>query len=257
MKQEEIPLRRADGSTMRTRLYLAEGFPQPMPAVVVIFDVFGMTHDLDRVAARFAAEGYCVLIPDLFDHPGPRIFCVVSAVRSAMRGTGREFDDIKVARDYLNSRPEIDSQRVAIAGFCLGGGFAIVLGSSGMYKVSAPFYGEVPRKIDALRGSCPMVASYGQRDRPSMVQSAHRLEAFLEELQVPHDLKIYPDAGHSFMNRHTGFLAEKIAPHLPMHSEYHEPSAEDAWRRLFSFFAVHLNERPAPTAPAYSSSPLA
>ncbi len=240
LKQETLALPRADSSSMRAELFLPDSQASAVPAVVLIFDVFGITPDLARIAGRFVTEGYAVIVPDLFDHPGPKFFCVVSAIRSSMRGQGREFDDIEIARKYLLSRPEINSRKIAIAGFCLGGGFAILLANSGVYKVCAPFYGQVPKSIDRLRGSCPMVASYGLRDLGSMVNSGKRLEGFLEELNIPHDVKFYPDAGHGFMHHNTGFLAEKIAPHLPIHAEYHEASSEDAFRRIFSFFKTYL-----------------
>jgi carboxymethylenebutenolidase len=240
MKQETLALARPNNSSMRAELFLPDSQAPPAPAVVLIFDVFGITPDLARIAGRFVAEGYAVIVPDIFDHPGPKFFCVVSAIRSSMRGEGREFEDIELARKYLLSRSEIDPGKIAIAGFCLGGGFAILLANSGAYKVSAPFYGEVPKSIDKLRGSCPMVASYGLRDTGSMVKSGKRLEGFLNELNIPHDVKFYPDAGHGFMHHNTGFLAEKIAPHLPIHAEYHEASAEDAFCRIFSFFKTHL-----------------
>jgi len=51
-----------------------------------------------------------------------------------------------------------------------------------------------------LRGSCPIVASYGRRDR-GLPGRAARLEQALSELEVPHDVKEYPDAGHAFLNR--------------------------------------------------------
>src|SRR5262249_51793661 len=178
---------------------------------------------------------------DLCVRREPRLMCVVRALRASVRGSGRELEDIDVARNYLVERPEVDSRRIAITGFCMGGGFAIVLAGRGLFKVSAPFYGEVPKDAEAVRGSCPVVASYGERDRAAMVESGRRLRSHLEQLGVPHDVKIYPDAGHSFMNRNTGFLAEKIAPHLPMHSEYHHESAEDAWRRVFAFFRTYLS----------------
>jgi len=235
-----IVLNRAAGSKMHARFFLPEAAGQPVPAVVLIFDVFGITADLSRIAGRFVDEGYAVIIPDLFDRPEPRLICVVRALRSSVRGSGREFEDIMLAREYLATRREVDSRRIAITGFCMGGGFAIVLANSRMFKVSAPFYGEVPREVSALRGSCPVVASYGERDSAAMVKSGKRLKSYLEELGVPHDVKFYPDAGHSFMNRNTGFLAEKIGPRLPMHAEYHQASAEDAWRRVFSFFETYL-----------------
>jgi len=240
-KQETVVLTRRNGQQMQARLFLPEPVERPVPAVVVIFDVFGMTDDLTRIAGRFVAEGYGVIVPDLFDRPELRLACVVRALRSSVRGSGREYEDIELARAYLISRPEVDSGKIGVTGFCMGGGFAVVLAGRGLFKVSAPFYGEVPKDAETLRGSCPVVASYGERDRAAMVECGRRLRSHLEELGIPHDVKFYPDAGHSFMNQNIGFLAQKIAPHLPMHAEYHHESAEDAWRRVFAFFQKYLN----------------
>src|SRR5262249_11020723 len=148
---------------------LPERVERPVPAVVVIFDVFGMTADLNRIAGRFVEEGYGVIIPDLFDRPELKLVCVVRALRSSLRGSGREYADIELAREYLASRSDVDSAKIAITGFCMGGGFAIVLAGQGLFKVSAPFYGEVPNEAETLRGSCPVVASYGARDSAAMV----------------------------------------------------------------------------------------
>lgn len=245
MRQTDVSIRRADGSAMDAMYCLPDTVqPQGLPAVLVIFDVFGMTADLVRIAGRFVERGYAVLVPNLYDRPELRLMCVVRAVRSVLRGSGREFDDLRAAREFLGARKEIDASRIAVTGFCMGGGFAVYLGASGLYRVTAPFYGETPKSIEALRGSCPVIASFGGRDSSRMMAAGQRLQSHLTELGVPHDLKVYPEAGHSFMNRNTGFLAEKVAPHLSMHAEYHEASAEDAWRRLFSFFDEHMAPRP-------------
>ena len=240
MKEETVALVRVKGRPMHARFFLPEVVTSRLPGVVVIFDIFGMTADLNRIASRFVEETYAVIVPDLFDRREPRLSCVVRALRSSVQGSGREYEDIELARQYLLRRPEVDPHRIAITGFCMGGSFAVVLAGRGMFKVSAPFYGEVSKNPQMLRESCPVVASYGARDSAAMIDSGKRLEAQLVRLGVPHDVKFYPEAGHSFMNRNTGFLAEKIAPHLPMHAEYHHESAEDAWRRLFSFFQTHL-----------------
>ena len=242
MQQSHVSIARTDGTAMKALYCLPDAAHGPLPAVLVIFDVFGMTADLSRIAGRFVEQGYAVLVPDLFDRPEMRFLCVVRAIGSLQRGSGREFDDLRAARAFLGARPEIDSSRVAVTGFCMGGGFAVYLGTSGLYRVTAPFYGDTPKNMEALRGSCPVIASYGARDAKRMISAGQRLESHLQALGVPHEVKFYPEAGHSFMNRNTGFMAEKVAPKLPMHAEYHEPSAEDAWRRLFSFLDTHMNQ---------------
>ena len=86
--------------------------------------------------------------------------------------------------------------------------------------------------------SCETAASILARDR-MMPGRARKLEAALASLNIAHDVKEYPDAGHSFMNRiNAGPL---FAPLLHLTGfDYHHPSAEDAWRRIFIFFDDHL-----------------
>ena len=99
----------------------------------------------------------------------------------------------------------------------------------------------------ALAGVCPVVASYGGRDR-IFAPGAPRLEQALKALGVEHDLEVYPDAGHSFMNEH-GPVLRRIEKLLPTHGGFHGPSAEDAWRRMIAFFGRHLDAS-GPGAPA-------
>ena len=66
-----------------------------------------------------------------------------------------------------------------------------------------------------------------------------RLDALLDAVGVDHDVKTYPEAGHSFMSRH-GPLLTAIERRLPVHGGFHEASAEDAWSRTLAFFARHL-----------------
>ena len=74
-----------------------------------------------------------------------------------------------------------------------------------------------------------------------MPGAAARLEEVLTDLGVEHDVHEYPDAGHSFLNRHRTGVAlthlERIAG-----LAHHHPSAEDAWGRISRFFATHLGE---------------
>jgi carboxymethylenebutenolidase len=59
---------------------------------------------------------------------------------------------------------------------------------------------------------------------------------------VDHDIKVYPEAGHGFINNHD--LAD-MTPLLTFLNKisgtrYHEPSAADAHRRIAAFFSRHL-----------------
>ena len=126
----------------------------------------------------------------------------------------------------------------------MGGGFALLSAPRYPFAASSVNYGEVPKEAaHRLAGSCPIVASYGRRDR-SLPGRAERLQTALAELDIEHDVKEYPDAGHSFLNRiNAGPLLGSVVRLAAFN--YHHPSAEDAWRRILTFFDAHL-DRPGP-----------
>ena len=125
-------------------------------------------------------------------------------------------------------------------GFCLGGGFALLCAPRGQYAAASVNYGEVPSDAETvLAGSCPIVASYGGRD-PMGTAAPKRLEAALTELGVPHDVKVYPAAGHSFMSPKPASLAPLVAL---ARLNYDKEAAEEAWQRIFAFFGTHLGSR--------------
>jgi carboxymethylenebutenolidase len=223
-------------STGELRGYVATPTtPGPWPGVVVIHEVYGLTDDIRHQADRFAAEGYLAFAPDLFSYGfTPR--CLVSTLRTMLtQGGGRAIEDIEAARAYLLGRDDCTG-KVGVIGFCMGGGFAILMATRG-FDVAAPNYGIVPKDAEAaLRGSCAMVASYGAKDR-GFKGAAAKLEKALTVHGVDHDVKEYANAGHAFMTGHTGkwTFAERI-PGMG----YVPDAADDAWQRVFAFFSTHL-----------------
>ncbi len=209
----------------------------PWPGVVVIHEAFGLNDDIRGIADRFAAEGYLTFAPDLMA-TGLKIACMVKLARSMSSGEGQPSEQILGVRDWLKGRDDCTG-RVGIAGFCLGGGFAIVLANRG-FDAAAAQYGRLPRNLAAaMAGSCPMVASYGGRDG-SLKGAAAKLDRALTVADVPHDVKEYPEAGHSFMNQAEGPAWLKPFAR-PMHVGYVDTAATDAWNRILAMFAESLS----------------
>ncbi len=212
--------------------------PGPWPGVVMLHEAFGIDDVLRRQADRLASAGYVVFAPDLLGQ-GLRIRCIKALASSLISQSGRPFEVVEAVRQHLLADPG-STDRAGVIGFCMGGGFALVLAARG-FDASAVNYGMVPEDLDAvLEGACPIVASYGGRDK-MLAREMPRLQAGLTEHQVPHDLEIYPDAGHSFMNDAVVGPAV-LHPLMKIAHLGPEPvAAAGAWRRIEDFFGVHLS----------------
>jgi carboxymethylenebutenolidase len=65
--------------------------------------------------------------------------------------------------------------------------------------------------------------------------------------RLDHDIKVYPDAGHGFLNDHDPddlTLVDKVIAKLAA-AGYHEPSTRDARHRILAFFRTYLADAPA------------
>jgi carboxymethylenebutenolidase len=210
--------------------------PGPHPAVIVIHEAFGLNSDIRRIADRFASEGYLAIAPDLLE--GGKVTCIAQAMRTLQKGEGPLVDMAEQVADWLEGRNDVIPGRIGVTGFCMGGGFAYLLGLTGKVRAIAPNYGQPPPS-DRLEQSCPVVASYGGRDR-MFAKYASQVEETLTRAEVAHDVKSYPDAGHSFMNRPEGHIVMKALSRPLIRAGYRQDSAEDAWRRILAFFAEHV-----------------
>jgi carboxymethylenebutenolidase len=228
-----------DGAQLRGELFAARG-AGPHPGVVVLHESFGLNDDIRRIAGRFAAAGYTALAPDLYSH-GRRIVCLSRVLVDMVAGAvAREVRDVHAARRALAEQPRVDGERIAVAGFCQGGGFALIAGTQPGFAAAAVNYGVVPGDRSALDGSCPVVGSYGARDKIAGGAMARRLEKHLGALGVPHDVKTYEHAGHSFFSQVDGWQGWLARMPSPMAVGYDEQAAEDGWERMLAFFAEHV-----------------
>ncbi len=212
----------------------------PWPGVVVISDASGMNADLRFQTDWLASEGYLAAAPDLLNG-GTILKCLREIFADMLAWQGKVSAQIVSVRDWL-AQHERCTGKIGVIGFCMGGSFALMLAPSHGFAASSVNYGALTKEIEALlTDACPIVASYGARDR-SLRGTAARLEQVLRTAGVAHDVKEYPDAGHGFLNNHGPGevpLILRVAGSF-VHTAYHEPSAQDARRRIVAFFAQHL-----------------
>jgi carboxymethylenebutenolidase len=213
-------------STLEAYLTTPEG-AGPFPAVVVIHEIFGLNDNIRDIARRFATEGYVALAVDLFAGRN-RMVCMFRFMGGMFTNSlnHQGIKDLKAALTYLAQQPGVDAQRLGAIGFCMGGGFAIGWACSDYrLKVIAPFYGSNPRPLEAVARSCPVVGSYPEKDFTAGM--GRKLDKVLDEYHIEHDIKVYPEAKHSFFNDGRP-------------SNYNAEASADAWPRTLAFFKERL-----------------
>lgn len=230
-----IPLE--SGEHIPGRLAVPQG-KGPFPAVVIVHEVFGIDESMTAHITRMASAGYLVLMPDLYSRGGMRK-CLKATFRALVDGTGQAYQDIEAAKNYLLSRPDCTG-KIGVMGFCMGGGFALQLVNKG-YDAAAVNYGQAAKDLDAqLQGSCPIVASFGGKDL-SLKGAGPKLEAALTKAGIPHDVKVYPEASHAFMNpTQAGPKALRPLMNTVVGFKPRPEEAANAWQRIERFFGEHL-----------------
>lgn len=218
------------------------------PTVIVVSEVFGVHEWVRDIARRFAKAGYVAIAPNFFFRadpqntlPGlmdfPAIFKIV-----ATAGNEQVMGDVGDTLTWLKSHSYVDAKRIALTGYCWGGGVAWMAAERfSDLKAAGAWYGTLaprpagtplaePGRKWPIEGvadlKAPVLGLYAGKDKGIPVADVEAMRAALAKAgKTDSQLILYPDADH-------GFLAD-------YRPSYNEAAAKDAWSRLLAFFKAH------------------
>lgn len=197
------------------------------PAVVLIQEWWGLVPHIKDVAERFAREGFVALAPDLYH--GEKTTEPDEARKLAMAlDKQRAVAEIAAGTHYLQKMANVEPKKIGVVGWCMGGGLALSTAvHDGDIGAAVAFYGRPLDAQDTANLHVPILGLYGERDHGISTQAVHEFEKELEQARVPHDIHIYPGAGHAFFN--------------DARSDSFKPdAARDAWTRTLEWFRKYL-----------------
>ena len=197
-----------------------------LPAVLVVHENRGLNPHIEDIARRVALEGYMAFAPDalfpLGGYPGDE---------DKARELFGKLDRPKINEDMIAAvawvKGRADSTgKVAVVGFCFGGGIANLLAARVPDLAGAvPFYGGAAPADEVKNIKCPILVHHAEKDE-RLVAGWPAYESALKENKVPYEGFIYAGAQHGFNNDTT--------------PRYDKASADLAWKRTLEFFAKNL-----------------
>lgn len=218
---ETIQLKAADGFSFSA--YVA-GPANATKGIVVVQEIFGVNHHIRDIADRFAALGYAVVAPALFDRAQQD---VELGYTPDDIGKGRDIrmklSDPQVMQDIEASAAHLSGKTLGIVGYCFGGTVAW-WGATRTNKFAAAscWYGGGIPGTKNESANCPVQMHFGELDASIPMTDVDAVRA----AQVKVEVYVYNGAQHGFGCDERG--------------SYSQPDYELAQQRTVDFFAKHL-----------------
>jgi carboxymethylenebutenolidase len=216
-----IELKSADGFTLSA--YTA-GPQSATRGLVVIQEIFGVNHHIRDMADRFAAHGYAVVAPGLFDRVtrGVELGYTQDDI-GAGRDLRMKLNDAQVVTDVEAAANQLAGKKLGIVGYCFGGTVAW-WGATRTRKfvASSCWYGGGIAGTKDESPNCPVQMHFGEKDASIPMTDVDAIRA----AQAKAEAYVYVGAQH-------GFGCDE-------RSSFSKPDYELAQQRTLAFFAKHL-----------------
>jgi carboxymethylenebutenolidase len=207
--------------------------PGPFPAIVEIHGINGQEPWDFEVSRKLAAEGYVTVAVDLF---GRRSKDYADGLHQRDLARPHVPDDLRGAVQYLKTQKNVDPKRIGSLGWCMGGGYTLLLAlAEPTLAAGVIYYGPVTApKEEFAKVNAPLIAFFGQEDGSLPMPAVKMFANNLREAGKHIELHIYPNAGHGF--------AEPGG-----HGDSYNPeAAADSWQKTLVFLRTNLHPPSSP-----------
>ena len=201
---------------------------RPGPGVIVIQEWWGLVPHIERIADRFASEGFVALAPDLYHGRQAASSDEAGKMMMSLR-IDEATRDLAGAITHLKNRPDVTGSRIGTVGFCMGGALSLYAACRNSdVGACVVFYGGHPNvKPDLAALEAPVLGLYAGKDTFVTPEVVADLDRQLTALGKRHEFHTYPEQGHAFFN--------------DTRPEVHDPrAAADAWTRTIAFLRAEL-----------------
>ena len=233
MKTESLEYRDGD-VTLKGYLAYDDQTSQKMPGILVMPEAFGLGVNAKNRAERLAALGYVALAGDPYGN-GFETSDLQEAIKLAtpmmtdpakFRARGR------AGLDKLASLPQVDSSRLAVIGYCMGGTFSLELARDGApVKGVVSFHGNLATQSPAEPGKTKgkVLVCHGAEDPFVPQDVVNAFEKEMTEAGVDWQLISYGGTVHSFTNPTAAAVGN---PGIA----YNKSADERSWAAMRTFF---------------------
>ncbi|MEM8981626.1 MAG: dienelactone hydrolase family protein [Pseudomonadota bacterium] len=226
---EMLAYAEVEGTLARGYLAYPSDMIEPLPAIMLLHDWFGLDENVKTLAKNLASQGYVVLAVDLFDG---RTGTLPRDTRDALV---RMLEKPELTRTNLEQaimfvRETVGSPRLAMLGFGSGGLWSLntALATPDEFRALILVQGQTLPDADRLEtlSNVPMLGIYGAADRSIPQDAVREFGDALTDAEVTHTIRLYPTAGNAFMLRTS--------------RNYSPKQAESAWEVIHEFLSEHL-----------------
>lgn len=174
-------------------------------AIVLIHGYRGVDDGQRAVTRLFAKESFVALSPDLF-HGKLYSTPEECALAKTSLDIPRAVEKIGDSLPYLHKLPFVGKKKIALLGFCMGGGLALyVVAKSSGFAGGVIYYQSLFPDPEELRGiKAPLLCHYGTEDANTTKAEIERFREALDRYGKKYEIHMYKGAGHAFLNNPQG-----------------------------------------------------